>query len=117
AAVTLTAFFAEAPPAIYRIEAGARRSTLVELHRLEPALPRNEPFGLRVASDRPGVAQATQDEFRAFQRLPEAAGGHVPHPSPPPGRSGTSASGTSPTAPPPTAPATECGSSTSGSTS
>jgi hypothetical protein len=82
AAVTLTAYFAEAPPATYRIEAKAGRSTLLELHRLEPALPRNEPFGLRVDSDRPVVAQATQYEFRAFERLPEAAGSQLLYPGP-----------------------------------
>jgi hypothetical protein len=82
AAVVLTAFFAEAPPATYRLEAEPGRSTLLELHRLEPALPRNEPFGLRVASDRPVVAQATQYEFRAFERLPDAAGSQVLYPGP-----------------------------------
>jgi hypothetical protein len=82
AAVTVTAFFVERPPTTYELAASPLRSTLVELHRLAPLLPRNEPFGLRVASDRPVVAQATQYEFRAFERLPEAAGSQVLYPGP-----------------------------------
>jgi hypothetical protein len=82
AAIALTAYFAERPPAAYDLIAPPRRSTLLELHRVAPALPRNEPFGLRLVSDRPVVAQATQFEFRAFERLPEAAGSQVLYPGP-----------------------------------
>jgi hypothetical protein len=82
AAVQVMVYFTERPPTTYDLTAPPGRSTLVELHRLEPALPRNEPFGLRVASDRPIVAQTTQYEFRAFERLPEAAGSQVLYPGP-----------------------------------
>jgi hypothetical protein len=82
AALELTAYFVEAPPTTRELTAPPDRSTLVELHRLEPALPRNTPFGLRVRSDHPVVAQATQYEFRAFERLPEAAGSQLLYPGP-----------------------------------
>jgi hypothetical protein len=66
AAARLTVYHREAPPVAHGLEAPGGRSTLWELHRLHPALPRDEPFGLRLVADRPVIPHATQMEFRAF---------------------------------------------------
>jgi hypothetical protein len=82
AAARLTVYHREAPPVAHDLVAPGGRSTLWELHRLQPALPRDEPFGLRLETDQPVIPQATQMEFRAFERLPEATAGRALHPGP-----------------------------------
>lgn len=82
AKLELTVYRPEKPPASISLEALPDRSTLWELHRLEPALPRNEPFGLRLVSDQPVIPQGTQFEFRAFERFPEATASKTFYPGP-----------------------------------
>jgi hypothetical protein len=78
----LTVYGRENPPTHIQLEAPPNRSTLWELHQLEPALPRNEPFGLRLTADHPIIPQGTQLEFRAFERFPEATTSKTFYPGP-----------------------------------
>jgi hypothetical protein len=70
-----------AEPKQHALDLPPSRMTLLELHTL-PEVPRNEFFGLGVASDIPVIPQVTNFEFRPWDRQPDATISKVMYPGP-----------------------------------